>query len=110
MIDTARGDGFWVDNALLQQSLRGLWSVFTLKLDEGADLAPGAAGAVRRNDVEIIHIEETRAFVRGALEDGMTLVVAAPFRLAPGQRVAVGRVRDGGGENAFAETAQRDRP
>ncbi|MEM8988129.1 MAG: efflux RND transporter periplasmic adaptor subunit [Pseudomonadota bacterium] len=98
LTDTVRGEGYWVDNGALQQSLRGLWAVFSVVPDGDDPAAPGTTGVIARNDVEIIHVEEDRSYVRGALEDGMLLVRSAPLRFVPGQRVRIERILDSGAD------------
>ncbi len=79
-----RDTGIWVPAAALNESLRGLWSVFVLEPDaEG----PDGSGTIVRKDVEVVHIEEARVYVRGTLEDGDLVVASGPFRFVPGQKV-----------------------
>ncbi len=80
--DTVASAGFWLPTTALTEGLRGLWSVFVLR--------PGAAPAtftVTRAEVEVLHAEADRAFVRGTLADGDLVVRAGIHRLVPGQRV-----------------------
>jgi hypothetical protein len=45
---------------------------------------------VRREAVEVLHVAEGRAFVRGALPVGLPIVANGTHRVAPGQAVRVG--------------------
>ena len=68
--------GAWVPLAALSESTRGLWSVYRVAEDE-----------VSRMDVEILHVEGDRAFVRGTFEGGERFVISGAHRLVPGQAV-----------------------
>jgi len=84
--ETQRETGIWVPAQALNESLRGLWSVYV-----AVPVAVGDAGEARieRKDVEILHIEEDRVYVRGTLEHGDLVVRSSPFRFTPGQRVRI---------------------
>ena len=89
--ETIRARGMWVSNSALIESIRGLWAVFTVEVDganEEGDVS-GRSGIVMRNDIEIVHTEENRSFVRGTLEDGAYVVHSSPFRFVPGQKVTI---------------------
>ncbi|MEM9704594.1 MAG: efflux RND transporter periplasmic adaptor subunit [Pseudomonadota bacterium] len=60
LTDEVRETGIWVPAKALNESIRGLWSVYVVTPD-GDNLKTGVVG---RKDVEIIHIEEARIFVR----------------------------------------------
>ena len=77
-LDTA---GFWVPMTALTESARGLWAVYVAE-----DAGKGEATLARRQ-LEILHQEADRVFVRGALRDGDRVVVSGLHRLTPGQRV-----------------------
>ncbi|MEM1381161.1 MAG: efflux RND transporter periplasmic adaptor subunit [Pseudomonadota bacterium] len=74
--------GVWVPMAALQESYRGLWSVYVVESTEGVE-------EIRRKDVEIISLSDDRVFVTGTLEDGDRIVATSPFRFVPGQKVDV---------------------
>jgi len=74
--------GAWLPIAALSESQRGLWSAFVV---EGAE---GGASVVRRAELEVLHVESDRAFVRGTLEPGAVVVVSGAHRLTPGQTVS----------------------
>lgn len=77
-----RGTGVWVPIGALQESYRGLWSVYIVETDDAGEI-------IRRKDVEIISIGDAQVFVRGTLEDGDKVVASSPFRFVPGQRVRI---------------------
>ncbi len=78
-------DGFWIPLAALSQGTRGLWSLFVAR--------PSQSHADRlvldRADVEVLHISDGRAFVRGTLADGDRAVLSGSQRLVPGQHVTL---------------------
>lgn len=78
--------GYWLPLSALTQSTRGLWAVFIAE--------PAAAGLykVRRRELEILHQETGRAFVRGTLEVGDRVVSSGVQRLTPGLLVSVHQV------------------
>lgn len=94
------GEGFWLPLAALAESHRGLWSAYALVPDGSG---PDAALRADRRQLEVIHTEADRAFVRGTLRDGEIVVWSGAHRLVPGQRV---RRLDaaGGGEPAAASS------
>jgi RND family efflux transporter MFP subunit len=72
--------GFWAPMTALTQGRRGLWSVYAL--------APGEDGFnLEPRPVEILHIENDRVFLTGAVEDGAQFLSAGVHRVAPGQSV-----------------------
>ena len=77
-----RGTGVWVPIASLQESYRGLWSVYVVENE-------GAGEIIRRKDVEILSLGDGRVFVTGTLQDGDQVVASSPFRFVPGQMVRV---------------------
>ncbi len=92
LTEEIRETGIWVPAKSLHESLRGLWSVFTVTLNEAPKEAlPEREGRLERKDVEVIHIEEDRVFVRGTLEHGDLVVSAGTFRFVPGQTVRIAR-------------------
>ena len=76
--------GAWVPLTALQEAERGLWSLMTVTGTEGAE-------TVRREAVEILHLDGARAFVRGTFADGALIVPSGAHRLSTGQRVAADR-------------------
>ncbi|MBL6756481.1 MAG: biotin/lipoyl-binding protein [Planctomycetes bacterium] len=74
--------GAWLPIAALSESQRGLWSVFVVEHTEGG------AQVVQRAELEVLHVESDRAFVRGTVEPGAAVVVSGAHRLTPGQTVS----------------------
>ena len=72
--------GFWIPLSALTEGLRGLWTVYAVESGEPSPV-------VSRREVEILHVDDARAFVRGTLEPGLTLVADGVHRLVAGQRV-----------------------
>ncbi len=90
-------EGFWVPLAALTEGHRGLWAAYVA--------VPEAGGLVaERRQVELIHTEADRAFVRGTLFDGDRLVAAGVHRIVPGMPVRASRPR------ASELSSLRDRP
>lgn len=77
--------GYWVPLDAMTEGLRGLWTVYTVT-EEGR-IAPEA--------VQVLHLEDDRAFVRGTLEPGDEIVVSGLHRVVPGQAVFLARADDG---------------
>jgi len=74
-------EGTWLPLTALVEGRRGLWSVFAAAPD-------GAGGhAVARESVEVLHVADGRAYVRGTLADGALVVAAGAHRVIPGQAV-----------------------
>ncbi len=95
-----RRTGIWVPTTALNESLRGLWSVFVVEDTE-------AGQVVARRDVEIVSIEENRAYVRGTLAHGERVIASSTFRFVPGQRIIIAETVEGphditGGDEAEA--------
>ncbi|MEN1727841.1 MAG: efflux RND transporter periplasmic adaptor subunit [Pseudomonadota bacterium] len=72
--------GLWVPLNALTEGIRGLWSVFAVEQDNGADV-------VQRRTVEVHYTTAEQAFVSGALSDGDRLVIEGGSKLVPGQLV-----------------------
>lgn len=74
--------GAWLPIAALSESQRGLWSAFVVEHTEGG------AQVVQRAELEVLHVQSDRAFVRGTVEPGAAVVVSGAHRLTPGQAVS----------------------
>lgn len=76
-----RQRGFWAPLSALSEGRRGLWSVYALvEKDDAWRLEP--------RPVEILHSEDDRVFLTGAVEEGSLILSAGVHRVTPGQRVA----------------------
>jgi len=76
--------GYWVPVTALTKGLRGLRTVYAI--EPGSE---GASETLRREEVQVIYTETTRAFVRGTLENGDRVVASGIHRVVPGQEVSV---------------------
>ena len=72
--------GSWVPVSALAENQRGLWSVYVVRPEGGANIAVP-------DNVEIVHSDGDRAYVRGGLRDGDLIIVDGLHRITPGQRV-----------------------
>ncbi len=95
--------GFWLPVTALTEGSRGLW---TVNVVQPIDYLPanGATHIVVARSVEVLHKEDARVFVRGALTEGDRFVTAGMQRIVPNQEV---RVADAFARNT-AGTASRD--
>ncbi len=74
--------GLWLPMAALTEGTRGLWSIFVCKPADQHHV-------LERRDVEVLHSETTRVFVRGAVAAGDRVVISGINRLVPNLRVTV---------------------
>ncbi|MDF2176661.1 efflux RND transporter periplasmic adaptor subunit [Aliiglaciecola sp. CAU 1673] len=74
--------GAWVPRQALSTGVRGLWNLYLLEQVEQNH-------RIRPQLVEVLHLEQDRAFVSGALADNTPLVLNGTQRLVPGQLVSV---------------------
>ncbi|MEM9370741.1 MAG: efflux RND transporter periplasmic adaptor subunit [Pseudomonadota bacterium] len=74
--------GAWVDLTALQEAERGLWSLMTVADEDDSHV-------IRREAVELLHIQDTQAFVRGTFADGARVVSHGAHRVSVGQQVAL---------------------
>ena len=84
--------GFWLPLSALTESTRGLWAVYVVQ-GAAEDLVP-----LERREVELLHQEANRVFVRGRLEEGERIVLEGLHRLVPEQvvRILDAQVEEGG--------------
>jgi hypothetical protein len=71
--------GAWVPLNSLSQAEQGLWTVFTV----------GPSNAATKDYVELLHIENTMAFVSGTLKTGDMVIIGGSMKVAEGQEVGV---------------------
>ncbi|MEM7777016.1 MAG: efflux RND transporter periplasmic adaptor subunit [Pseudomonadota bacterium] len=74
--------GGWVPLAALSEGQKGVWSLFTI-------VTEGGRAIVRREAVEVLHVADAQAYVKGSLADGTRFIVKGANRVTPGQRVAL---------------------
>jgi len=88
------GRGFWLPLTALTESSRGLWACYVAEPLEALDAgARAATHRLRRRELEIIHLDGDRVYVRGTLKDGELVVTEGLHRLVPDQLV---RIASGG--------------
>ena len=74
--------GYWVPASALTPNRRGLWAVYVA-------VGEGATSTVATRDVELLHTDGGRSFVRGTLEDGEEVIVSGGHKVVAGQKVAI---------------------
>lgn len=72
--------GMWLPRSSLRAGTRGLWTVLTV-----VDAEDGPTVGVE--SVEILTVRDDRAYVRGTLGDGATIIVDGNHRVVPGMTV-----------------------
>lgn len=76
--------GFWVPKTALNSGIRGMWTLFTVT-EQGEQ-------AVSAKMVEVLHTEQDKVYVRGAVKPGDLLVLNGVHRLVPNQLVVATKV------------------
>lgn len=84
--------GAWLPLAAIVKGVRGLWSCFKLveqhpDFPVPDDVAAAPTGTIERCDVEVLHVDGDRVYLRGAFNDGDQIIQSGPDRVAPGQWV-----------------------
>ncbi|MDT0582310.1 MULTISPECIES: efflux RND transporter periplasmic adaptor subunit [Alteromonadaceae] len=72
--------GAWVPVAALANGVRGLWTLFIVSEVDGKQI-------VQPRSVQVEYMEQDRAFVSGAIEQGDKLIVSGLQRFTPNQAV-----------------------
>ncbi len=81
--------GFWLPLSALTESSRGLWACYVaIELAEHERVG-SATHTLRRRELEILHHEVDRVFVRGTLSDDEPIVLEGLQRLVPDQLVRI---------------------
>lgn len=75
--------GAWVPLAGLVRSRRGLWAAYILAPHSDGDYA------IEARELELIHSEGDRAFLRGSLAEGELVLQSGANRVVPGQLVTI---------------------
>ncbi|MBB5515391.1 RND family efflux transporter MFP subunit [Rubricella aquisinus] len=70
--------GTWIPLDALREGIGGAWTVLVVE-----------DGTVRTAMVEVLHADETRAFVSGTFPPGARMIRSGAHRVVPGQRVEV---------------------
>lgn len=76
---TITTDGFWLPRSALTEGTRGLWACYVVDADD----------RLERIDLEWLHAEDDRVFVRGTLRHGDSVVSQGLHRLMPGLSVKI---------------------
>jgi RND family efflux transporter MFP subunit len=77
---SAAARGTWVSRQALSSGVRGLWNVFVVIQDQGIE-------KIQSKIVEVLHADEHKAYISGALNTDDLLVINGLQRLVPGQLV-----------------------
>lgn len=77
--------GFWVATGALTTGVRGLWNVLVMMPE-----ASGGHYRLEARSVEVLHMEGSRAYIKGAIKSGETVVASGSQRFAIGQIVRSG--------------------
>lgn len=72
--------GAWVPKTALSNGVRGLWSLYFVNPKNNH---------IQRKTVEVLHLENNRAYVSGGLVDQAQLVLSGTHRLVPEQQVSI---------------------
>lgn len=76
--------GFWLPSTAIIAGERGLWSAYVLKPSK-----QDSVFSVARRDIEVLHTEGDRSYVRGMLKPQEQVITTGTRRIAPGQLVRV---------------------
>jgi len=86
--------GYWLPATALVRGERGLWSSYVLVEAEPSQISSvsqnverGTPHRVEQRDVEVLHTEGDRVFVRGTLQSGDSVIISGTQRIVPGQLV-----------------------
>ncbi|MDJ0739183.1 MAG: efflux RND transporter periplasmic adaptor subunit [Gammaproteobacteria bacterium] len=79
--------GAWLPLGALAEGRRGLWSALVIESLDLPDDALAATHRVVRRTVDVVHHDDERVFVRGALRDDERIVTTGLQRIVPGQLV-----------------------
>ena len=84
--ETVSESGYWVPASSLKPHRRGLWAVAVAE-------QTGQTYTVALRDVQLVHTEGRRSFVRGALQPGEAVIVEGGHKVVDGQQVAITKSR-----------------
>ncbi len=90
--------GLWLPMSALTEGARGLWSCYVAEPISARKRTDAATHRLTRRQLEVLHEESDRVFVRGTLRDGERVVVEGTQRLVPGQHVRIADLRIAGEE------------
>jgi len=79
--------GYWLPITALTESGRGLWSCYVAEPLVPEETKEEATHRVTRRELEVLSLEENRAFVAGSLNPGERVIQEGIHRIVPNQRV-----------------------
>jgi hypothetical protein len=79
--------GFWMPVSALAEGVQGLWSCLVAAPIEPGRSSEAATHRLERREVEIVHLEKDRVFVRGTVQPGELVVIQGLHILVPGLSV-----------------------
>ena len=85
--ETVEANGYWLPSTALTKGARVLWTSFVVvEADPNDSIQPDLL-RVERRDIEVLHTESNRVFVRGTLNSGDRVITSGTHRVVPGQLV-----------------------
>ncbi len=89
---TVNERGFWVPLTALREGKRGLWSIYIAshipnKVNHASNLE--ATHFIERRTVIVEHINESSAYVSGAVDSEEQMIIEGAHKLVPGQLVRI---------------------
>jgi len=82
-------NGFWLPMTALTESSRGLWSCYVAVPLNESEANEGASHKLDRRELELLHQESGRVFVRGTISEGDLVVSKGIQRLVNGLLVEI---------------------
>ena len=86
LTETIDDFGYWLPTTALVRGVRGLWSCYALRETE-TSIHPPNTFRVEKRDVEVLHTQGDKVFVRGTLQNNDQVIVNGNHRLIAGQLV-----------------------
>lgn len=91
LTETIADSGYWLPTTALVRGVRGLWSCYVLGNSEIVPNEPQEAFLVEQRELEVLHTQSDRVFVRGTLQNEDQVIVNGNHRLVVGQLVILSR-------------------
>ncbi|MEO1703030.1 MAG: efflux RND transporter periplasmic adaptor subunit [Pseudomonadota bacterium] len=79
LIESVKTRGAWVPLSAIEDGVRGLWTIKTVR--------PGVKKTVGIEAVELLHVDEKNAFVRGTFGPESELILSGLHRIVTGQTI-----------------------
>ncbi|MCC5885646.1 MAG: efflux RND transporter periplasmic adaptor subunit [Gammaproteobacteria bacterium] len=89
VIERKADTGTWLPLEALVEGRRGLWSGHFVRPKAGDTAVEAREGIVERRPLQVVHVGDGAAFVRGPFTEGDLYIRTALHRVVPGQRVRV---------------------